>query len=109
MKHSLPFPTPIPRLQQPREADEVGGEGVAEEAVEVGVVVRQTRPQLDSRSSRELNIRISQKAIGPGAVTISDTGKVHTFVRNQPLVLGRIFLCRDLERKIEKLTSSVVI
>ena len=52
-----------------------------------------------------LSIRICQLASGQDALTISNSGKMHTFVLNQQHVLGK--MCSNQDLPNENLTSSV--
>ena len=112
MRLSQPFPILSQKLQQPREADEVVVEGGEVEAAAAIVVVVEARQAVVAPVTAGPSIRISRPVTGPGAPCTSSTGARRTSVRLHQLVLGRMFISRNLPRinriKInENLTSSV--
>ena len=112
MRLSQPFPILSQKLQQPREADEVVVEVGEVEAAAAIVVVVEARQAVVAPVTAGPSIRISRPATGPGAPCTSSTGARRTSVQLHQLVLGRMFISRNLPRinriKInENLTSSV--
>ena len=87
------------------EADEeTAGIGVAAEEVAARPKIKiKTKPLGEVPSTKEPNTRTCQPESGPGARYISNTGKMLIFVLNQQVVLGRMYL----DREIETVTSSV--
>ena len=82
---------------------------VEEDAVEDQVVNPMVKPINNQRhplDQRGLNIQTFHRESGQGVVTISDMGKVHTFVQNPLHVLGRTFTQQDLTS--ETGTSSAI-
>ena len=102
-------PTLSLRSQQPREADEEeeGVGGAEEEEIVVEEAELRQRPELKvvlRPSIKGPNTLTFQMEIGKGAVCISNTGNLHTFVPNPPLVPGKTSSFQDLQS--ETVTSS---
>ena len=68
-------------------------------ATRIPVVAARIVVKMVSSETGAPNILTCPQESGQGAVTISNSGVLRTFVRNQPRVHGRMFLPRDLNNE----------